>query len=115
MRGHAVIAIGLAAFASPAAAHHGWGSYDADTTLVLDAPILEVSYENPHGMLVVENKGKRWHVVLAPPARMLNRGLPPEMLAVGKPVRIEGYPSKVKDGEMRAERVAVGGKTVELR
>lgn len=115
MRRHAIIALGLAAFAAPAAAHHGWGSYDAGTTLVLEAPILEMGYENPHGMLVVEDQGKRWHVVLAPPARMARRGLPAEMLAVGTPVRVEGYPSKVTDGEMRAERVTVAGKTIELR
>jgi hypothetical protein len=115
MRRQAIIAIALAAVAAPAAAHHGWGSYDAGTTLVLEAPIQEVGYENPHGMLVVEHDGKRWHVVLAPPARMTRRGLAPEMLAAGTPVRIEGYPSKVADGEMRAERIAVAGKTVELR
>ncbi len=71
--------------------------------------------KTPHGSLIVEGQGKRWHVVLAPPPRMRNRGLVPEMLAVGTPVRIEGYPSKVTDGEMRAERITVGGKTLELR
>lgn len=115
MRGKTIIVLGLAALASPAVAHHGWGCYDAETVLVLEAPVLALGYENPHGSLVVDSQGKRWHVVLAPPSRMLNRGLAPEMLAVGTPVRIEGYPSKLIAGEMRAQRITVGGKTVELR
>lgn len=47
MRGHAIIAIGAAVLATPAAAHHGWGSYDADTVLVVEAPVLELGCENP--------------------------------------------------------------------
>jgi hypothetical protein len=37
------------------------------------------------------------------------------MLNVGATVTVEGYASRVKPGEMRAERITVAGKTVELR
>lgn len=101
--------------AAPAAAHHGWSTYDATTLVKLTAPVLESSYEFPHGAIVMEVEGKRWDVVLAPPSRMTARGLPAADIAAGKSITVEGYASRVHDGEMRAERIHVDGRTVELR
>ncbi|MCR6629352.1 MAG: DUF6152 family protein [Magnetospirillum sp.] len=101
--------------AAPALAHHGWGSYDDAKVLTLTAPIDAMSYENPHGELRLTAEGKPWRVVLAPPSRMQARGLPADMLKPGTTVRVEGYPSKVHADEMRAERITVDGKRVELR
>ena len=108
---------GIAAFAvaRPAAAHHGWGSYDANTVLTFEGPVLVSKYENPHGELEMMHDGKRWTCTLAPPFRMQSRGLPPEDIAVGKSVRVVGYPSRVREAEMRAERIVVAGRSVELR
>ena len=108
---------GIAAFAvaRPAAAHHGWGSYDANTVLTFEGPVLVSKYENPHGELEMMHDGKRWTCTLAPPFRMQSRGLPPEDIAVGKTVRVVGYPSRNVDGEMRAERMTIDGTVVELR
>jgi hypothetical protein len=115
-RGSVFVTAGLCAVAAgPAAAHHGWSSYDAGTVVVVEAPVLASSYQNPHGEVQVEHQGRRWTVVLAPPSRMERRGLPREDIAVGTVVRVEGYPSRVHDGEMRAERISVKGRTVELR
>ena len=101
---------------APAAlAHHGWGSYDSATVLTLEAPIVSSSYQSPHGELEIDYQGKRWQVILAPPYRMQNRGLPAEDIAPGTTVKIEGYPSRVHEGELRAERISVKGRTVELR
>ncbi|HEX2892061.1 DUF6152 family protein [Vineibacter terrae] len=112
-----LVLVASLAVALPAAAfaHHGWSSYDANTVLTLTAPVLESRYQNPHGELVLEDQGKRWLVVLAPPSRMQSRGLPREAIAVGKAVVVVGYPSRTTQGEMRAERITVDGKTVELR
>ncbi len=52
---------------------------------------------------------------LAPPFRMQNRGLTEEMIKVGTRCTVVGYPSKADPNEMRAERITVAGKTVELR
>lgn len=60
--------------------------------------IRESGYEHPHGYLKLEVPGKTWLVVLAPPSRMERRGLPP-----------------TEADELRAERITVNGKTVELR
>jgi hypothetical protein len=46
---------------------------------------------------------------------MTNRGLPGEMLRAGTKARVVGYPSRNDPGEMRAERITIADKTVELR
>lgn len=103
--------------AAPAAAlaHHGWGSYDATKTIQITEPLTEVQWVNPHGTAKVMHQGKPWTVVLAPLARMEQRGLTKEMLASGQRVTLVGYPRSDGAPEMRIERVTVGGKTVELR
>jgi hypothetical protein len=96
-------------------AHHGWGSYDASKPITVEGPITESKFENPHALIVVKGSDKLWNVVLAPTTRMLNRGAPAEFIAVGKTVSAHGYASTVEKDEMRAERITVDGKTVEMR
>ena len=108
----------LATFlAAPVAvtAHHGWSEYDSSKTLKLAGKIVESGYEHPHGHVRFEAPGKTWNVVLAPPSRMENRGLTKAMLMPGTSATLEGYPNRNKPEEMRAERITIGGKTVELR
>lgn len=112
--------IGAAAFATAALttaaiAHHGWGSYDAANPVTVNGAILTTKYENPHATITVKAADKEWTVTLAPTSRMTTRGAPAEMVAVGKVVTAYGYPSTVEKDEMRAERITVDGKTVELR
>lgn len=101
--------------ALPALAHHGWGSYDAAKVMRFDAALVEVRYGNPHAEATVRHQGQDWNVVLAPVSRMTARGLPDGALAAGKTITIEGYPRNDGTAELRAERVVVGGKTIELR
>ena len=98
-----------------AMAHHGWSEYDSTRTLKLTGKILESGYEHPHGFVRLETPGKTWMVVLAPPSRMENRGLAKELLNPGGTATVEGYQNRGKPEEMRAERITVAGKTVELR
>jgi len=106
-----------AILAVPAAAraHHGWSEYDSANLLKLTGKIVEYGYEHPHGHVRLETPGKTWQCVLAPPSRMENRGLSKAMLAPGTTVTLEGYANRGKPEEMRAERITVGSKTVELR
>jgi hypothetical protein len=83
--------------------------------LKLTGTIRESGYEHPHGYVKLQTPGKTWIAVLAPPSRMDNRGLAREALRVGETATVEGYPNRNKPDEMRAERITVGGKTVELR
>jgi hypothetical protein len=103
--------------ATDAVAHHGWGDYDASKTLNLTGAISESSYSNPHGTmrLKVADDGKTWLVVLAPPSRMNGRGLSREMLRAGTTATVVGYPHRGNAEELRAERITIDGKTIELR
>src|SRR5687768_3262564 len=96
-------------------AHHGWSEYDSSKALKLTGKIVESGYEHPHGHIRLQTPGKTWHVVLAPPSRMENRGLAPAALKKGETVTVVGYANREKPEEMRAERITAGGKTVELR
>ena len=101
--------------ASIANAHHGWSEYDSATALTATGVIKESGYEHPHGHVRLAAPGKVWLVVLAPPTRMENRGLPKEGLRAGNSAIVVGYPHRTNAEEMRAERITVDGKTVELR
>jgi hypothetical protein len=102
--------------ARPAGAHHGWSSYDGDKPLTLTGVIRESGYEHPHGHVRLQVEGaKTWLVVLAPPSRMERRGLPASALRAGTTATVMGYPSRTDPSELRAERISVNGKTVELR
>ena len=101
--------------AAPAAAHHGWSSYDATKAIKLSAPVSGVTWGNPHGTAKVVYQGKTWDVVLAPTTRMEARGLTNDMLQKASAVTLEGYPRSDGTTEMRIERVTIGDKTVELR
>ena len=112
-RRHAAATLALAAL--PAWAHHGWSEYDATRTLTLTGAIEQAGYEHPHGFVKLTVDGKTWTAVLAPPSRMESRGLPRSALVPGRTVTVVGYPNRHKPDEMRAERITVDGRTVELR
>ena len=110
-----VIIAAVALVAGPSAAHHGWGSYDANKPITVAGPIESSKFENPHVTLTVRAAEKVWTVTLAPTSRMINRGALAAMVGVGKNVSAYGYPSTAQPDEMRAERITVDGKTIEMR
>ena len=101
--------------ATSAFAHHGWSEYDSSKPLTLAGVIRESGYEHPHGHIRLDTAEKTWHVVLAPPSRMAARGLPATALKTGVKAEVVGYANRSKPEELRAERITVDGKTVELR
>lgn len=109
------IALSALLTATAAFAHHGWSEYDAKNEMVLDGTIAETGYSHPHGIIQLKTSDKTWKVVLAPPSRMDNRGLSQDMLMVGRRVTVVGYPNRKITDELRAERITVENKTVELR
>lgn len=108
-------AVALAAIAVPAAAHHGWSSYDETKPITVAGSFATVSWGNPHGAGTMRWKNATWDIVLAPTSRMEARGLTQAMIAPGQKVTLVGYARKDGTKEMRIERVTAGGKTVELR
>ena len=115
MKRSLVLLAGAVALAAPAAAHHGWGSYDAAKPVTVAGPITTSKYENPHATITVKGADKTWTVTLAPTSRMMTRGALGPLVAVGKTISAYGYPSTVEKDEMRAERITVDGKTYEMR
>lgn len=109
------LAMAMALAPAPLMGHHGWSSYHEDKPLTLDGTITAATYGNPHGTAKLEHEGKTWDVVLAPTSRMQTRGLTEAMLQKGTKARVVGYPHKTIATEMRAERITIDGKTVELR
>lgn len=116
MRNTAVLlAAAIAAASGGAAAHHGWSEYDASKPLKLAGVITEAGYEHPHGHIQLQTAEKTWLVVLAPPSRMNARGLTATALKPGTQAEVMGYANRNKSHELRAERITLGDKTVELR
>lgn len=105
----------LLAAPAVALAHHGWSEYDSSKLLKLSGKIVEAGYEHPHGHVRMETPGKTWNVILAPPSRMERRGLEKGQLKPGATATVEGYANRDKPEELRAERIIIGGKTIELR
>lgn len=117
MHRRAFLVAGLGTLALPSAvrAHHGWSHYDATKTLTLSGRILEVNYDNPHTTIRLQTADRTWLCVLAPPYRMDSRGLPRDALKAGATATVVGYPDRDGSDEMRAERITLGDRTVELR
>jgi len=114
----AVCGLLMVLLAETALAHHGWTGYDESKTITLSGVIREASYENPHALIKLQvdgGKGKTWLAYLAPPSRMDSRGFPKDALKVGATATLVGYPHRTIADEMRAERITIDGKTVELR
>lgn len=112
----ASIATFLASGTDKASAHHGWNEYNNQQTLNITGEIQNVSYTSPHTTIVLKtDDNKVWQAVLATPARMVRRGLPQRALQVGQRVKLVGYAHRTDTDEMRAERILIGDRTVELR
>ena len=99
-----------------AAAHHGWGSYDAANPITVAGPILTSKYENPHATITVKAQRQDLdgdagadlaHDQPRRDRRICSRS--------ARRVSAYGYKSNVEKDEMRAERITVDGKTFELR
>lgn len=117
MHRRAFLVSGLGALTLPTAAraHHGWSHYDATKAVTLTGTIVEAHYDYPHATLRLRTADRTWLCVLAPPYRMDSRGLPREALKVGATATVAGYPDRDGSDEMRAERITLGDRTVELR
>jgi hypothetical protein len=110
-----VAALAASALPGVARAHHGWGSYASDRPLTLVGTVERVSFENPHGILILKTPEKVWEIVLAPPFRMVARGLEENQIQPGDTVEVMGYPHRSRDVELRAEWIKVKGTITQLR
>ena len=79
------------------------------------APVESLVWADPHSHVMLKYNGATWEATLAPLFRMQARGITQDMLKPGTQVVVEGHPSTRLEHEMRAERITVAGKVVELR
>jgi hypothetical protein len=103
------------AVAGGAAAHHGWSQYHDDRTVTLTGPVREAAFEHPHATLRLESQGRVWLVILPPPTRAVPMGLNGQTLPAGTAVTVVGHPHRTIEGEVRANRLTMGGRTYQLR
>jgi hypothetical protein len=109
------LAVALSGGLPSATAHHGWGGYVAEQPLQVTGTVERITFENPHGLLLLATPDKTWEVVLAPPSRMINRGLTIDQIKVGDSVEVYGYPHRTRENELRAEWIKVNDRTTQLR
>ena len=110
-----VVSLGFAALAAPAAAHHGWGSYQSGETAV-SGVVQTAGLGNPHGLLKVRDaQGRTWDVMLAPPAAIARSGLTAELVPAGARITADGHRhTDPKVFEIKTERLTVNGRTFDL-
>jgi hypothetical protein len=101
--------------AAAARAHHGWSGYVAERLTILKGPIRAVRFQNPHCEIDLAAEGKVWRITLAPPFRMNARGVPDGTLQAGQELEIQGYLNRSDQTEIRAERIVLAGRAVEMR
>jgi len=111
----AVLVALLASTPATAFAHHGWGSYDAQTPQTLRGVIERVEFTNPHATIWLRTAERTWEVVLGPPMRMSSRQVPERSLKVGEEVEVVGYLHRTHDGEIRAQSIKLGMQVTMLR
>ncbi len=75
--------------ASAAYAHHGWGGYK--DKIEMSVTISELQLGNPHDrLLAIDEEGREWNLLLAPPARNRRFGFNEDSLSVGDVIELYG-------------------------
>jgi hypothetical protein len=112
-------AIAVAAFATPAFAHHSFAMFDAQKTVTLQGTVKEFEWTNPHSWLRVtvndEKTGKPllWALELSSPARLITMGMKADSVHPGDSVSVTFHP--MKDGTRGGQFIQAtlpGGKQV---
>jgi hypothetical protein len=110
------VAVAAAAlvFATPSAAHHGWGGY-LDAEFALTGVVESANLGGPHGILRVRSGRGVWDVVLAPPTRIQRAGLTPAAVPRGTRVIARGHRHRdARRLEMKTERLVIGRRVFNL-
>lgn len=89
-----VVAYGPAAFA-----HHGTADYDTTRSIVLQGPVTDFQFINPHALIFLDvkdedGKVQNWKGELASPGRLSRFGWQRDTVKPGEVLSISGYPAK---------------------
>ena len=112
-------AIAVAAFMTPALAHHSFSMFDAQQTITLEGTVKEFEWVNPHSWLrimVNDEKAGRpvlWAVELSSPSRLVTMGMRADSVKPGDVVSVTFHPMKNGSrGGQFIQAVLPGGKKV---
>ena len=109
-------AVAVAVTPVAALAHHGWSGQDNAKVTTLSGAVTAVRYRNPHGEIDITSGNQKWTVTLAPLQRMNSRGLSEAALKPGTMVQVSGHRNlEMSRNELKANEIAMGGKTTNLR
>ncbi len=104
----AVLAVGLAAPAVGALAHHGW-SWTTGGNIDLTGIVKTVRLGNPHGVLTIDVEGEAWTAEVGQPWRNRRAGLKDGDLAEGVEIRVIGEPAAdLSQKRVKVERLFLG-------
>ena len=108
------LALGAAAMAVPAFAHHGW-AWAEDGNSELTGIIESAKLGNPHGLLTLVVDGAKWTVEVGQPWRNERAGLTDAMLVKGVKLTVSGHRSvNPAQRVFKAERINIDGKKFDL-
>ena len=94
-----LIVVTLLAIASPAFAHHGNASYDADKSYIVKGTVTDFVWSNPHVFIKVDVKDEKgdvahWVVEGQNPVSMTQIGWTKNTFKPGDEVEIDAMPAK---------------------
>ena len=90
------VAVGAAAMAPPALAHHSFAAaYDADKPVTVLGVIVEARLANPHSRIVLDvtdanSTVTRWGFEAQTPTALIRSGVKPDVFKIGSLVTIRG-------------------------
>ena len=90
------VAVGAAAMAPPALAHHSFAAaYDADKSVTVLGVIVEARLANPHSRIVLDvtdasSAVTRWGFEAQTPTALIRSGVKPDVFKIGSLVTIRG-------------------------
>ena len=93
-------------------AHHGWSLYQS--SISFEGTVHEINFGNPHDQLVVvDEAGRSWSVLLAPPTRNRRAGFDASAIQVDEVVTLHGERHYREDVlEVKTERIERDGKEI---
>jgi hypothetical protein len=103
---------GLLALSSPVLAHHGNAAYDGSVTMLKDATVTKLSWQNPHTIVQFDVKGAdgqpvHWSAELGSPSALGLIGWTKTSLTPGDVIQVYIHQAKSKNPVGRIEHIVL--------
>ena len=103
---------GVLALTSPALAHHGNAAYDGSVTMLKDATVTKLSWQNPHTIVQFDVKGDNgepvhWSAELGSPSALGLIGWTKTSLMPGDIIQVYIHQAKSKNPVGRIEHIVL--------